>query len=420
MRGGLFREFAQSVFVRVLGAVSGFLLSLVLGNVMGADRAGLYFLAFGIATFLSAIARVGLDNTVLRFTATHSPQTDWGRKKSVLLKALALSGAISLVFSVGLFSLSELVADRLFGKPELGPVLKWISPGILGLSALTLLAMSLQGLRKITASIVVLNIFTNLFLLLFLALVRTSPAGAAACFSVGSLLAAGLGAALLFSIAQSGTGTVRWKEIFDSCLPLWVVVFMAQLTQWSGQFISGVWVDSAELAQLAVAQRTALLISFVLMAVNLVVAPRFAEMYSKDDIRGIQSLAINSVRVMLLISFPCLLYMFIYPEQLMSLFGGDFAGGAALLQILAVGQFVNVATGSVGFLLSMSGHEKDLRNTVLVSGPVAIGLAVVLTPTFGVIGGALATAIALATQNLIAVWWVKRRLGFNTLKIWRI
>ena len=87
--------------------------------------------------------------------------------------------------------------------------------------------------------------------------------------------------------------------------------------------------------------------------------------------------------------------------------------------MVAVGQVINVITGSVGYLLNMTGHEKDMRNVVLFSGPLAIVLAFSLTSHFGLMGAAYATAISVATQNLLAVWMVKKRLGFNTLNIFR-
>jgi O-antigen/teichoic acid export membrane protein len=111
--------------------------------------------------------------------------------------------------------------------------------------------------------------------------------------------------------------------------------------------------------------------------------------------------------------------MLIFPSFLMRLFGAEFAEGAALLQILAVGQFINAITGSVGFLLIMSGHERDMRNVTLISGFSAMFLAWFLTAQFGIIGAATGTAIAVATQNLLAVYFVKKRLGFNTLAVWR-
>ena len=67
----------------------------------------------------------------------------------------------------------------------------------------------------------------------------------------------------------------------------------------------------------------------------------------------------------------------------------------------------------------MTGHERDMRNVVLFSGPLALLLQFVLTPIYGALGAAIATAIALASQNLLAVYMVKKRLGFNTLNLFR-
>ena len=101
----------------------------------------------------------------------------------------------------------------------------------------------------------------------------------------------------------------------------------------------------------------------------------------------------------------------------MGLFGQEYTQAAHLLQLLIIGQFVNVITGSVGFLLNMTGHEKDMRNVVFFSGPLALGLGLFLTPIYGTTGAAVATAFALASQNLLAVFMVKKRLGFNTLNL---
>ena len=52
----------------------------------------------------------------------------------------------------------------------------------------------------------------------------------------------------------------------------------------------------------------------------------------------------------------------------MSIFGKGFIGGIWLLRILAIGQFINAVTGSVGYILTMSGHEKDIRNIAILNG----------------------------------------------------
>ena len=194
---------------------------------------------------------------------------------------------------------------------------------------------------------------------------------------------------------------------------------MSQLIQWTGQFVGGAYLPAEEIAQLAVAQRTAMLVSFILMAVNMVVAPRFAALHAAGDVAGLRNIALMAVRLMALGATPVVAVMLIFPGFWMGLFGEGFAGGALLLQVLVIGQFINVLTGSVGYLLSMSGHERDLRNTLLIVAPVSVVITFILVPLYGAVGAALSTALAVGAQNLLAVYWVKRRLGFNTLAVWR-
>jgi O-antigen/teichoic acid export membrane protein len=411
-----------SICVRVLGALSVFLLSLVVGRQLGADDAGYFFLAFSIITFLAAFSRLGFDNTLVRFVGAGLSENAWGDIRFVVSKALSLVVITSTVVAGLLYLGSDFIASYLFNKPLLAPVLQSISPGVIGLSLFTLLAMTLQGLHKVAPSVFIVNISVNILVILaiyFGGANTSSQVGLA--WAVSSFITLALGLVFWFKFRKPNTSalTVNWSVLMASAMPLWVVLLMGQLTQWSGQFIAGAYVSTDQVAQLAVAQRTAMLTSFILMAVNLVVAPRFAALYKQNDMQGLQRLALISVKLMVLFAVPIVALMMIFPTFLMGLFGDGFSSGAHLLQILAVGQFINVVTGSVGFLLSMSGHEKDLRNTVLISGPLAIGLAFLLTPWLGATGSAIATAASVATQNLVAVFWVKKRLGFNTLAVWK-
>jgi O-antigen/teichoic acid export membrane protein len=416
---------ALSLGARIVSALSAFILSVAISQQLGAEEAGYYFLSFSVISFLAGFARVGLDNTVLRFTGSSYDNRNTDLASSVLKKSIIVSASTSSFLALCLFVLANDLSVLIFSKPKLAPVFQAMSVGIIGLSLLTLVAMSLQGLRKVISSVFVLNISVNLLLAAFiLGNDKISSIHVAAFYSLSSIVAVIVGAVLLrmmggISKHSESVGRISWYSLFQSCLPLWIVMLMAQLTQWSGQFIAGVWVPVEEIAQLAVAQRTAMLTSFILMAVNMVVAPRFAAMYNNGRLEDIRKLALISVRMMLVIAVPVIGIMLLFPSFLMGLFGEGFSSGAQLLQILAIGQFINVATGSVGYLLSMSGHEKDLRNTSLISGPIAVCSALILVPYYGVTGSAIATALAIASQNIVAVYWVKKRLGFNTLAVWK-
>lgn len=152
------------------------------------------------------------------------------------------------------------------------------------------------------------------------------------------------------------------------------------------------------------------------MVVNIVVAPRYARLWKEGNIERIQYLAKWSTRGMIAMVLPIVAVIVIWPEKVMGLLGEGFEEAAVLLMILAVGQFVNVATGSVGYLLNMSGHERDFNRVTLATGPLTIVLAFTLTMKFGVIGAVLATSVGLSIQNLVAMALVKRRLGFYALR----
>ena len=194
---------------------------------------------------------------------------------------------------------------------------------------------------------------------------------------------------------------------------------MNQAVQWCAPIIIGVYLVAEQVAFFSVAQRIALLTSFILMAVNLVVAPKFANFNAKNDLEGIRKTALFSVRLLVLSALPIVLFMLLLPEFLMGLFGEQFKQGAVILQILVLGQAINVITGSVGFLLMMSGNERDMRFVTIISGCGVLLSVPLFTSLYGAMGAALATAFFISLQNLLAVYFVKKRLGFNTLKFWQ-
>lgn len=408
---------ASSAFIiRMCGALSGFCVTYYIARNLGAAESGLYFLALSMIMVLSAVSRLGLDNTVLRFIGGHASLAT-----SVLSKALLVVFLLGVFFSCATYFSAEYISIEVFGKEELKPILQRMSFGILGLSGVTISAMALQGLRKVSASIFVLNIAVNLLLLGSIFIFGITKASYLSVFYTSfSIFVAVIGVAWFSLLAPcADKSEISWGELFSSCWPLWMVVVMAQMVQWSGQFVAGAYVSSELVAQFAVAQRTAMLTSFVLIAVNLVVAPRFAALYRQNNLLELQRLATKSVKMICVLALPVIGGMLIFPAQLMGIFGEEFVEGAYLLQILAIGQFVNAATGSVGFLLIMSGNERDMRTVTMISGSLAILLTLLMTSMYGIMGAAISTAIAVATQNLLAVYYVKKRLGFNTLLVWR-
>ena len=66
----------------------------------------------------------------------------------------------------------------------------------------------------------------------------------------------------------------------------------------------------------------------------------------------------------------------------------------------------------------MSGNEKLMRNNVAFVAVMSVVLNTVFVSIYGPFGAAIATAVCLASQNLIAAYMVSSCLGINTIS-WR-
>lgn len=420
-RPGLIRDSIVAFVVRGLGAVSVFFMSFVVARILPVDESGFFFLSLSIINVLAAFGLMGLHQAVLRFIGAHYGENDWKVINAVVRKSLWWASSCLFVLSLGLYFSSHWVAEIIFAKPPLGAVLQAFSPGLFFIGLSMLVAYQLQAIHRTSQSIVILSIATPLGAGLCLLWFRLDLASLmSVLYSLCAMATMVIGVALWRKYRQSSEpADFDSDQLWASSFPLWIVVLMNQAVLWSGQFVAGAWVPAEHVAYLAVAQRTAMLVSFILIAVNLVVAPRFASLYKQNRLEEIEYLALSATRIMTAFALPVIFFLLLFPDWVMSWFGAAYREGAFLLMILAVAQFVNVITGSVGNLLIMSGHERDMRNAVLVSGLLAMAGALLLTPRFGVTGAAIATALAVASQNLLAVHLVKRRLGFNTLAIWK-
>jgi O-antigen/teichoic acid export membrane protein len=99
---------------------------------------------------------------------------------------------------------------------------------------------------------------------------------------------------------------------------------------------------------------------------------------------------------------------------LAAVFGDEYAVGATALAILAAAQLANAAAGSVGQLLSMTGHERDAARGVALSALVNVALNALLIPRWGMNGAAAASAASLITWNVLLAILVHRRLGLHS------
>lgn len=186
---------------------------------------------------------------------------------------------------------------------------------------------------------------------------------------------------------------------------------------WMSTFFLGVFGSTEDVGIYRIAERTSILLSFFLVAVNSMAGTKFAALYKREDLKAFASVVQGSAKLAAIIAAPMFLLLLLAPEFIMGIYGEEFTRGSGALIILAIGQYINVAVGPVGLALIMSGNEKSMRDAVFIGAVVNIGLNMVLTPIFGIYGAAITASTGIAVMNILCMVMVWNRLGIWALPI---
>ena len=411
--------------MRVAGAACAFGFNILLGRLFGPEGVGVYFLVLSVASIAAAVGRFGLENTLLRFISAYAAKDQWGHVKEIYRKGILLSFLFSALATTAVFLSAPLLSKRLFHDPALITPLRLMSLSVVPMALLLLHVEALKGIHQIAVSQVLHGVFVPLGTgILVLAAGSEVGIKGVIALSVFSTTAAVTAGAWLWKRKTAHGRFARpepipSRHLLESALPLFGVTLISMLMHWVPIVCLGIWRNSYDVGVFGVALRTSVLSNFVLISVNAVLAPTFAGLYSKGDMMALSTVARKSALWTTLITSPLLFLFVFHPSWVMEIFGAEFSAHGRPLAILAIGQLVNVSTGSVGYLLMMTGRERQLSvNTVLVGG-VTICLNLLLVPYFGATGAAAATAAGMGLLNLGAFYLVQRELGIWTFPFYR-
>jgi O-antigen/teichoic acid export membrane protein len=414
-------EGASITFIlRSVGFIFTFGFNLMLARMLGPDGAGLFFLSVSVITVASVIARMGFDNAVLRFSAEAAAKKDWGALIGLFKKSTTLCLATSLLLMVMVFAGAPWMAGMIFKKPLLVEPLRWMAPTIPAISIIFLHTELLKGLKKIKLSQIIQGtcLPAATFAVCLCLGKKWELPGIAAGYSGSAVIMASLAAYAIIRTIQnrfSYKGVFPSRKLFRTGFPLYNIALMNLIMTWSATIILGIQGRASEIGIFQVANRTAILIGFFLTSINTIAAPKFASLYVKGEMQALSKTARQSSAIMVLAVAPLLALMIIFPGSILRFFGPDFEAGASLLRLLSIGQFINVATGSVGYLLMMTGHERLLHFNITIAAIINLWLCFCLIPQMGAFGAAIATAVPVALANLLSAYFVYAKLRIVTI-----
>ncbi len=163
----------------------------------------------------------------------------------------------------------------------------------------------------------------------------------------------------------------------------------------------------------AAAAKTAGLVALVLVSVNAIGAPMFSTLLAQNRRTQLQRLVSASAVYAFWPSCLVCIVLAVGAPLVLSAFGPGFSAAAWPLRVLLIGQFVNAAAGSVGWLILLSGGQNVAARVYGWVALIHLALLAVLIPAFGMIGAAAATTLTMSLWNVWLHAEVVRRLDVH-------
>ena len=201
------------------------------------------------------------------------------------------------------------------------------------------------------------------------------------------------------------------REWIKSALPLFGLSVLNVIHARADVLMLGAIRGVEEVALYTVALMLSSFVSMILTSANTSLAPVFARLHAENDSVGLKRIVVRSARGIMIGSFPIIIGLIFGGRLLLSLFGPKFSAAYPVLAILIIGQIVNIAVGSVGILLTMTGREHATFSGRSISALLYVGLNAILIPKWGIVGAAIATTVSTIAWNSLLVRFAWRELG---------
>jgi hypothetical protein len=387
------------LLLRLLGAALQILATWAVVRALTPEEAGIYFRGFVIALGLSTLLRgkyeIYMAQHIIGWRATTT-----GISNGVLLRQLARR--ILLRSSLLCAVLLVVTADLDIQAPQLQTILQTYLPFVLAIPCVGLSSLLGEALRAAnrTLGIVVAAYAVNLSMLLAVLLAPSDASLAfySWAFLLGSLVSVGVAVALAwhaFPVARGEGSLPICREALQGVDSRELIGLARGLLLWGPLCILAVWAPPTQMAQYAVAARTALIVDFFLPALNLTGGRE--TLIATQQVQAPRRLLLRQLATALIYSSAFVVPLLLLAPPTLALYGKPYDSQLTVYALLLGVQWAN----GVG--------RPAVRNAVVEWNARRIGVAVgsgavavVLICAVGVTAyGALAVAAASLIGALI-------------------
>jgi O-antigen/teichoic acid export membrane protein len=423
--GRVARGGALNLVGAVFSALESFLLVVLVANRVDTKDAGALFAATSLLLILLGVATLGSEAGLARFLLPLESQHRYSDLLATIRTAAipiaVTSGALSVVLLVAAPWLAPLVG---LSGAKGSTLIRVVALALPFGAAMFVALATTRAFGRMRPTVLVDKFLSNLLQIGLVAIAAAIGWGAIG-LTVASMLPYVIAAAVGVVVASRllAKRRRRWENPAE------------QRGDMPREYWTYTWPRAiATTAQLAVQRLDIVLVALLLgasaaavytastrfvafgqlagQAIYRILQPRFSAIIGRDDTNTLRDVFRISTAWTMATSWPIYIVVACGAPLYLRLFGSGYTSdGLPVVIVMAVAMMFAMAAGPLDTLLLMAGHSVASLLIAITTLVTDVVLCLVLIPTIGIAGAAVAWAAAVVINNSLGYWQVRRATG---------
>jgi O-antigen/teichoic acid export membrane protein len=163
-----------------------------------------------------------------------------------------------------------------------------------------------------------------------------------------------------------------------------------------------------------VGTKAASVLVIALSSLSVVYQPLLSRAYFAGDLDDVKMKSASISRIALAVAMVCAIIFIPLRNVIIEIiFGHAYIEAGQVMVILIMARLVNSSVGAVGPYLSMTQKGKLLFAGLAVESVTNVALNLLLIPSYGYVGAAVATGASMVLMNVSMAFYIKKKYGVS-------
>ena len=455
-KNSFFKNVCVLLFSQILIKIIGIVYKLYLTNKTGYRDTGnaIFSAAFQVYGIILTICSIGIPNSISTLVSSKFAIGDNNGAYRVLKISLAIFGTMGFIGCFFLYSFSKSIAKVYLEMPETELVLKVLAPSIFlvaisavlkgyfngkGKMNITAKSLSIEQLAKTVITIILVEVLSNISNKNTVIMV----CGVGLTISIGSMINSiflyknylknkrEIWADIITSkIYKKEPRMSIIKSIFKVAFPITICGLIASLNKTIDAFtivkIAKQYLGEAEAVKqygiLSGKVESLIIMPFSInMAIVTTLIPTIAGYKAKGDFEKAKNIIKFAILIGLLISIPCFLVLYLFPEQILQVLFPNASSGSQMLKLSSFSIIFAITIQTINSYLQGMNKMKIQIIALGLSSCIKLVLNIILISNekIGLYGAIISNIITYIITIVILMWYLiyKEKIKFELHKI---